>query len=198
MCLTLGIWLLLFIGVIAVWAIGDNGDASVWAGLVALGLGVALPVGVNYWRPLILGWPRRRRALQDKLMREGVLTNEDLQKGARLVRMWEVRAGTDRKVPKSRQDAFLLIEGKTLRLLGERSCVNTDDFTVIPSCTGRCSRCGVIWICGGDTFRVRTKVGDQEQDYLIQCREGRTVRATAKATEMLEELVEIEPGAGNV
>ncbi len=195
MCLlTLAIWAILFIITVVVMVI--NNQAGALTGIIALGLGVILPVVTNYWRPLIFRWHVRRRKLRDKLLAEGVLTNDDLEKGARYVECVEVKPGTEKRVSGTKQQGFLLIEGTSLRLLGEKTCFNSDNFTIIPSCTGRCSQCWVIWACGGDSFRLRTKIEDKDREFLVRCREGRTLKQTARATEMLEEMVEIEPGSG--
>jgi len=192
--LTIGIWLLLALAVIVTGSTANSESLTALVGIAALVGGVILPVVANYWRPLFFGWHRQRRILQARLMAEGVLTNDDLQKGARLVYLTEVKVGTERRVG-SGQLAFLVVDGRTMNVLGEKSCLNSQSFRIIPGCTGKCSRCWVIWACGGDTFRIRAQVNDAERDFLVQCREGRTLREVARSTEMLEELVEIDGAA---
>ncbi len=196
MCLvTLLIWLLLSIGVVVSAVIFQDEQVRVAAILVALGLGLVLPIVASYWRPLLYGWQRRRQRLQNRLLADGVLTAADLQRGAHLIRMWEVHLGTDRRVLKSTQDAFLILHDHVLNVLGERTCFRTCRFHVIPTSTGRCSRCWVIWACGGDGFRLRATMDGCERDFIMKCREGRTLRQTARATEMLEELAEMDASA---
>ena len=196
MCLvTLAIWLVLSLGVIVSAAIVHDDQVTVLAVLVALGLGLVLPIAISYWRPLLYGWQRRRQRLHNRLLADGVLTTEDLQKGAHLVRMWEVRLGTERRLPKTTQHAFLILDDHVMNVLGERMCFRASRFHVIPTCTGRCSRCWVIWACGGDGFRLRATVDGRERDFIMECREGRTLRQAARATEMLEELVEMDASA---
>lgn len=196
MCLlTLVVWALLFgltVGAIAI-VPSDQPEVSAIIGIAGLVLGVVLPVIINFWRPLILRWRAKRKSLRDKLLAEGVLTNEDLEKGARHVQVQEVRPGTERGIKGTKQEAFFLIDGKTVRIFGEKSVFNSEQYTIVPSTTGKCSKCWVIWACGGDAFRLRVHVDGTERDFLVRCREGRTLRQTVRATEMLEEMVEVEP-----
>lgn len=192
MCaITLVVWLLLFLGVVAFGMIsGSEGRMAVVTG-ISLVLAVILPLVGNFWQPLIMGWHKRKEAVRKKLQADGVLTAEDIDNGAKIVRLWEAVPGTEKKVPKTQQDAFLLLDVKTLRIFGEKTCINTDDFKIIPGCTGRCSRCVALPICGGDTFRLVATTDAGEKEYLLRSREGRNLRRVAEATEMLEELVDV-------
>jgi hypothetical protein len=192
MCLvTILTWIALALIVVVFGAAGANDRAVTTIGLIAVAAGILLPIAINFWQPLFFGWARRRKAVRDKLISEGVLAVDDIEKGARLVFAYEVNPGTSRKLPKSGQYAFILIDDKTCRLFGEKTCFTTEKFKIIPGCTGQCSRCWVIWACGGDNFRLQATVGEQEREFLLQSREGRTLRAAARSTEMLEEMVEL-------
>lgn len=195
MCLmTLIIWVVLGAAVVLTGQFVHDNDVTVVIGLSALGVGIVAPVVLSYWRPVFLGWAGKKKKLQARLMSEGVLNNEDLEKGARLVELCEAKPGTEKRVPKTKQLGFLLLEGKACRMFGEKTCFSAEKFSVIPSSTGKCSRCWVIWACGGDTFRLRVNVNGADKDYLVRCLEGRTLRQTARATEMLEEMAEIDSG----
>lgn len=196
MCLlTIIVWVILVIGVIVIGAVVPGRDAAAYAGIVALVLGVVLPVVLNFWRPIFFRWTRKRQKLREALMSQGVLTSEDLERSMRYVIIREVRRGSEKAIKGTKQDAFLIIEDDTLRVLGAESCFTTSEFRIVPGCTGRCSRCWVIWACGGDDFRLHVTVNGEEREFLVQCREGRSLRDVARSTEMLEELVEADARA---
>ncbi len=194
MCLiTIITWVILTIVVFLISQATDDSNVIAAAGLGAVIAGVILPVILNLFRPLFFGWHRARKALHDKLMSQGVLTRDDLQKNPRFIHMREVAPGTERTIAGTAQAAFLLSHNGILSILGEKTCLNSKYFKVIPGNTGKCSRCWVIWACGGEGLRLRVTMDDeQERDFRIECREGRNLRQVARSTEMLEELLELD------
>ncbi|MBN2712923.1 MAG: hypothetical protein JXR97_10920 [Planctomycetes bacterium] len=197
MCLiTFIIWFILIAISVGISASNTvSGETSAIIGFTCIILGIVLPIIANYWRPAVSRWPMRKKRLMDKLMSEGVLVQNDIENGGKYVLIWRVLPGSEKKIPKTTQEAFVVFENNSLRILGEKECFTTDTFSVIPRCTGRCSRCWVIWACGGDSTRLKVRVKDEEREYLFQCREGRTLRSAAKATEMIEEIMRVsKPG----
>ncbi len=184
------IWSLLLSGVVGVKVLTGSNEITGSVALLAFCFGGLAPFLLNHWRPFFKNWPELRRRLQGQLLAEGVLGENDLERGLHLVEVEEVEPGQDSPRPGSRQLAFLELDGDVLRLLGENYCLSGDDFEIPRINEAHCPDCPLVWACGGEPFRLRIYVGKLTREFKIFCLEGKSLREAMRSSAMLEETLD--------
>ncbi len=192
MCLlTIGIWSFLAVLSIASGFVYGPVVSSIVV-LISLFLSIILPLLLNYYRPVVFGWATWRQRLQHRLITDGVLLPEDLDKGAVPVQMARLRENSSGVERGTQEGAFVIPEGERLRVVGEKTCFETSGFGVCSHLTEKCGKCRLILFCGGDGIHLRANVRGHLQDFRLHVRKGNTLRQAARETEMLEGLLSVD------